>query len=49
MKEQDTPLMYKAVPSWYVAVEKIVSQLSENNQKINWFLIISKKVVWEPG
>ena len=28
--------MYKAVPSWYVAVEKIVSKLVENNQKINW-------------
>jgi len=32
----DTPLMYKAVPSWYVAVEKIVSRLIANNQKINW-------------
>ena len=32
----DTPLMYKAVPSWYVAVEKIVSRLTKNNQTINW-------------
>ena len=32
----DTPLMYKAVPSWYVAVEKIAAKLIENNQTINW-------------
>lgn len=32
----DTPLMYKAVPSWYVAVEKIGSKLVANNQKVNW-------------
>jgi isoleucyl-tRNA synthetase len=32
----DTPLMFKAVPSWYVAVEKIVDKLVANNQKINW-------------
>jgi isoleucyl-tRNA synthetase len=32
----DTPLMYRAVPTWYVAVEKIVPKLVANNQKINW-------------
>ena len=32
----NTPLMYKAVPSWYVAVEKLVPKLVANNQKINW-------------
>jgi len=32
----DTPLMYKAVPSWYVAVEKIVANLLKNNGTINW-------------
>lgn len=32
----DTPLMYRAVPAWYVAVEKIVPSLVANNQKINW-------------
>lgn len=32
----DTPLIYKAVPSWYVAVEKILPRLCANNQKINW-------------
>jgi isoleucyl-tRNA synthetase len=32
----DTPLMYRAVPCWYVAVEKIVPKLVANNQKINW-------------
>ncbi len=32
----DTPLMYRAIPAWYVAVEKIVPKLVANNQKINW-------------
>lgn len=32
----NTPLMYKAVPSWYVAVEKLVDQLTANNQTVNW-------------
>ncbi len=32
----DTPLMYKAVPAWYVAVEKIKDQLVSANQQINW-------------
>ncbi len=32
----DTPLMYRAVPCWYVAVEKIIPKLVANNQKINW-------------
>ena len=32
----DSPLMYKAVPSWYVAVEKFVDQLVKSNQEINW-------------
>ena len=32
----DTPLIYRAIPAWYVAVEKIVPQLVANNQTINW-------------
>lgn len=32
----DTPLIYKAVPSWYVAVTKIKDKMIANNQKINW-------------
>ena len=32
----NTPLMYKAVPSWYVAVEKLVDRLVQNNQSVNW-------------
>lgn len=32
----DTPLMYKAVPSWYVAVERIKESLIASNQTINW-------------
>ena len=32
----DTPLMYKAIPSWFIAVESIRDQLVENNQKARW-------------
>lgn len=32
----DTPLIYRAIPSWYVKVESIKDQLIESNQKINW-------------
>ena len=30
------PLIYRAIPSWYVAVEEIKEMLIENNQTINW-------------
>ncbi len=32
----DTPLIYKAVPSWYVEVTKIKDRMVELNQQINW-------------
>lgn len=32
----DTPLIYKAVPSWYVEVTKIKERMVELNQNINW-------------
>ena len=32
----DTPLIYKAVSSWFVHVTAIKKLLLENNQKINW-------------
>lgn len=32
----DTPLIYKAVPSWYVQVTAIKDKMIANNQKINW-------------
>jgi len=32
----DTPLIYKAVNTWFVAVEKIRHQLVENNKQIHW-------------
>lgn len=32
----DTPLIYKAVSSWYVRVTDIKEDLIKNNQKINW-------------
>ncbi|OFZ14839.1 MAG: isoleucine--tRNA ligase [Bdellovibrionales bacterium GWA2_49_15] len=32
----DTPLIYKAIPSWYVNVEAIKDRLQTSNQKINW-------------
>lgn len=30
----DTPLIYKAVPSWFVAVEQMRDQLVENNRQV---------------
>ena len=32
----DTPLIYKAVPSWFVAVEAIKDKLSKNNAQTYW-------------
>ncbi|GAU93666.1 hypothetical protein RvY_05568 [Ramazzottius varieornatus] len=32
----DTPLIYKAVPSWFVRVESIAQQLIDNNQTTYW-------------
>lgn len=32
----ETPLLYRAVPSWFVAVEKIKDQLLENNKQTTW-------------
>jgi len=32
----DTPLIYKAVPSWYLEVTAIKDKMIANNQKINW-------------
>lgn len=32
----DTPLIYKAVPSWYLKVTDIKDKMVENNKQINW-------------
>lgn len=32
----DTPLIYKAVSTWFIAVEKVKEQLLANNAKIHW-------------
>lgn len=32
----DTPLIYKAIPSWYVKVEEIKEKLLASNAQINW-------------
>ena len=32
----DSPLIYRAIPAWYVSVEKIKQGLIANNQTINW-------------
>ena len=32
----DTPLIYKAVQTWFVAVEKIKKELIDNNMRIHW-------------
>ena len=32
----NSPLIYRAIPAWYVAVEKIKDKIMANHQKINW-------------
>ena len=32
----DTPLIYKAVPSWFIRVEEIKDKIVENNKKTYW-------------
>jgi isoleucyl-tRNA synthetase len=32
----DAPLIYRAIPAWYVAVEKVKDNLVANNLKVNW-------------
>lgn len=32
----DTPLIYRAIPSWYVKVEEIKDRLLNSNSQINW-------------
>ena len=32
----DTPLIYRAVPSWYVRVTEIVNRLVANNEQVRW-------------
>lgn len=32
----DTPLMYRAMPQWYLAVEKIKDKMLKANQEITW-------------
>lgn len=34
----DTPLIYKAVPSWFVRVEHMVDKLLENNGQCYWYV-----------
>jgi isoleucyl-tRNA synthetase len=32
----ETPLIYRAVPSWFIRVEAIIKELQENNKKCYW-------------
>ena len=32
----DTPLIYKAVPGWFIHVESLVDKLLVNNKKSYW-------------
>jgi len=32
----DTPLIYRAIPSWYVRVTDIVERMAQHNQNIRW-------------
>jgi isoleucyl-tRNA synthetase len=34
----DTPLIYRAVPSWFIRVEQMSQKLLDNNQKTYWVI-----------
>ncbi len=33
----ETPLMYRAIPSWFVNIQKIKQKMLKLNEKINWY------------
>ncbi len=33
----ETPLMYRAIPSWFVDIQKIKKRMIELNEKMNWY------------
>ncbi|MGE3260196.1 MAG: isoleucine--tRNA ligase [Bacteriovoracia bacterium] len=35
-ERSDTPLIYKAISSWFVAVEKVKDRMQEHNRDIHW-------------
>jgi len=35
-ERSDTPLIYKAISSWFVAVEKVKERMQQHNQSISW-------------
>ncbi len=35
-ERSDTPLIYKAISSWFVAVEKVKARMQEHNKTIHW-------------
>ncbi|MDD3646774.1 MAG: isoleucine--tRNA ligase [Candidatus Gracilibacteria bacterium] len=39
----DTPLIYRGISAWYVAVEKIRDKMVANNQKMNWVPSVIKE------
>ncbi|KAJ6419121.1 hypothetical protein OIU84_029264 [Salix udensis] len=44
----DTPLIYRAVPSWFIRVEELKEQLLENNKQTYWVPDYVKKA-WDEG
>lgn len=33
----ETPLMYRAIPSWFVNIQKVKKRMLELNEKMNWY------------
>ena len=42
----DTPLIYKAVPSWFVRVEHMTQELLKNNSQTYWVPDFIKEKRW---
>jgi isoleucyl-tRNA synthetase len=41
----DTPLIYRAVPSWFIRVEQMSQKLLDNNQKTYWVISFKNRSV----
>src|ERR1700744_6200072 len=35
-----TPLIYKAIPTWFVRVQPAIDRLVRNNQKTRWYVCV---------
>lgn len=52
LSSSGTPLLYRAVSSWFVQVSPVVDQLVQNNQETRWWvslLLHGNSLAWTNG